>query len=222
MTNVARIARLELTSARVNARQMIILAVLIAMMAWVSGSQEPLAFAAIVPLLPVFFVTYPFLADERGRHDLLYATLPVRRRSVVWGRHLYSLVMELTALIVAIVISSAFTLGTSHTLDLGFIALLAWASTAVASLIITVQLPVLFAVGYTKSRWIVVVPLIICLSPMVLTQIPGMSGRLTSLWPGALTPSWSLTVGAGLALAIIVLWTASALISTRLYTKRQF
>lgn len=222
MTTAARFARLELASARVNARQMVVLAVLIAMMAWVSGSQEPLAFAAVVPLLPVFFVTYPFLADERGRHDLLYATLPVRRRSVVWGRHLYFLVMELAALIVAIVISSAFTLATSHTLDLGFIALLAGASAAVASLIIAVQLPVLFAVGYTKSRWIVVVPLIICLSPMVLTQIPGMSGQLANLWPGALTPAWSLTVGTSLAAAIIVLWTASAVISVRLYAKRQF
>lgn len=222
MTNAARFARLELASARVNARQMIILAVLIAMMAWVSGSQEPLAFAAVVPLLPVFFVTYPFLADERGRHDLLYATLPVRRRSVVWGRHLYFLVMELVAVIVAIAISSAFTLATRHMLDLGFIALLAWASTAVASLIITVQLPVLFAVGYTKSRWVVVVPLIICLSPMVLTQIPGMSGRLTGFWPGALTPTWSLTVAAILAAVVVVLWTTSAVISARLYAKRQF
>lgn len=222
MTNAARFARLELASARVNARQMVFLAVLIAMMAWISGSQEPLAFAAIVPLLPVFFVTYPFLADERGRHDLLYATLPVRRRSVVWGRHLYFVVMELGALLVAIALSSAVALATAHTLDLGFTALIAWAATAVASLIITVQLPVLFALGYTKSRWIVVVPLIICLSPMVLTQIPGLSGQLTGLWPQALTLPWSLTVSAWLTTAIIVLWVTSALISVRLYAKRQF
>ncbi|HML50541.1 MAG TPA: ABC-2 transporter permease [Propionicimonas sp.] len=222
MINAARFARLELASARVNARQMVILAVLIAMMSWISGNQEPLAFAAVVPLLPLFFVTYPFLADERGRHDLLYATLPIRRHTVVWGRHLYFLVMEFAALVGALAIARAFAVTTGRPLEPGLAVLLAVAATTAASLVLTVQLPVLFAVGFTKSRWIVVLPLIICLTPMVLAQIPGVGVRLADLWPGALTPTWSLAVGVGLTAVIIALWTTSALISVRLYAKRQF
>lgn len=222
MINTARFARLELASARVNARQMIILAVLVAMMSWVSGSQEPLAFAAVVPLLPVFFVTYPFLADDRGRHDLLYATLPIRRRTVVSGRHLYFAVMELLTTIGAVALSSAFALATGRGLDLGLTILIALTSAAVASLIFAVQLPVMFALGFAKSRWIVVIPMIICFTPIVLTQIPGAGAHLEALWPGALSPAWTLSVGAGLTAVSIALWAASLVISVRLYAKRQF
>lgn len=222
MINTARFARLELASARVNARQMIILAVLVAMMSWVSGSQEPLAFAAVVPLLPVFFVTYPFLADDRGRHDLLYATLPIRRRTVVSGRHLYFAVMELLAMVGAVALANAVAAATGRPLNPGLSILFALASAAVASLIFAVQLPVMFALGFAKSRWIVVIPMVICFTPIVLTQIPGVGARLANLWPGALSPAWSLAVGAGLIGVSIVLWAASLVISVRLYAKRQF
>ena len=222
MSSIARFARLELASAQVSARQMIILAVMIAMMSWISGSQEPIAFAAVVPMLPIFFVSYPFLADERGRHDLLYATLPIQRGTVVWGRDLYFLVMTFVTLVAAGAPAVASTLVTGRPADLGIIVVVALAAGAVASLLLTVQLPVLFGLGFARSRWIVVIPLIICGAPVVLAQLPGMGARLTGLWPGALTPEWVLAVSACLAAVIIALWIASAGVSLRLYARRQF
>jgi hypothetical protein len=219
MTNTARFARLELASAQVNARQMVILAVMLAGVAWIVGSQEPIAFAATVPLLPIFFVTYPFLADERGRHDLLYATLPIRRRTVVWGRHLYFLVMELCTLVAAVALTGVVTLATGNSFDIGVVVLVALAAASVASLMLAVQLPVLFGLGFAKSRWLAMLPMVICLAPVVLGQLPGMGDRLSAQWPGVLTSEWTL---AATGCLIAVLWASSALISVRLYARRQF
>lgn len=228
MNATARFARLELASAKVSARQMMILAVLITVMAWMSGGKESLAFAAVIPLLPVFFVSYPFLADERGRHDLLYATLPLQRSTVVWGRHLYFVVLEVCAFLIGVAASTAMSLFVGHRISLTITVLVALASATVATLMLAVQLPVLFRLGFTKSRWIVMLPMMIGLSPLLLTQLPGVRERLEGTWsqlftPDALlSPDLLLTTAAALVAAFVVLWTASALASRSLYARRQF
>jgi uncharacterized membrane protein (GlpM family) len=221
MTDLLRLVRFEFAAFRINVWPMAFMSALVIAMVWVSSRQEPMGLAVVVPLIPVFFVTYPFVTDERGRHDLLYATLPVRRRTVVLARHLFLLVLQVAAGLVAVAVM-AVTSATGRQVDASLIGLALLASFATGSLLFAVQLPVLFWLGFAKSRWIALVPMVAFLTPVALLQLPGNHPTVTL--PDLLERSGELLpIAAPILIAVATTsWVASVLAATRLYGKRQF
>ncbi len=222
MTDTMGFARFELTSFRVNAWPMILMSALVAVMTWVSSRQEPIGLAAVVPLLPVFFVTYPFLTDERGQHDLLYATLPIRRQTVVLGRYIFFLAIQLASGILALGLVAATAAATGRSLDPRLAALATMASLAAGSVLLAIQLPLLFWLGFAKSRWIALLPMLVFLTPVALMQLPGGQVRFDSFDPTALPPDFLLAAGGALLSVSAVAWVVSALVSVRVYAGRRF
>jgi hypothetical protein len=221
MTSTAFL-RLDLTALRVNVWPIIFMSVLVTTMTWISGGQEPLGLAAIVPLLPVFYVTYPFLNDERGRHDLLYATLPLRRRTVVLSRHLLQLALQLGAAVIAVALMLAASAATGRPLDPSLTTLTILLSLAAGSVLLALQIPVLFGLGFAKARWVTLVPVVGFLAPIALLQLPSQRPNLASLDLVANTSELLPMLAPALVAVIALAWTASATISTKLYARRQF
>ncbi|MBA3021988.1 ABC-2 transporter permease [Propionicimonas sp.] len=222
MTNAIVFARLELAAFRVNAWPMILMSALVAMMTWVSSRQEPIGLAAVLPLLPVFFVTYPFLTDERGHHDLLYATLPIRRQTVVLGRHLFFLAIQLASGVLALALLAATAAATGRPLEPRLATLATMASLTAGSVLLAIQLPLLFWLGFAKSRWIALLPMLVFLTPVALMQLPGGRVRFDTFDPTALPPSLLLAAGGVLLSVSVVAWVISALVSVRVYAGRRF
>ncbi len=214
--------RLDLTALRVNVAPIILMSILVTTMTWISGGQEPLAFAAIVPLLPVFYVTYPFLNDERGRHDLLYATLPLRRRAVVLSRHLLQLALQLSAAVIAVALMLVASAATGRPLDAALTTLTILLSLAAGSVLLALQLPALFGLGYAKARWVTLLPMVVFLAPIALLQLPSQRPDLASLDLVANASELLPMLAPALVVVIALAWTASATISTKLYARRQF
>lgn len=176
--------------------------------------------AFAIPLAAVFAVVIvpdAFLMDERGRLDILYATLPISRTTVVVGRYVTSIVVY----VLAAAVGNAITLlapefGGAPTHP-AFLALVNVAGFIVAALGLAIQLPVFFAIGFTKARFASLLPAIAVLVAITIGHKSGLfSGRLAATLTGSIPPAIAVTsVAAGVALLVI-----SALAARSVYQRR--
>jgi len=181
-----------------------------------------------VPGLPIIIAafvasvtaSYPFQADERGLLDTLYATAALTRRSVVVGRYLTLLVFgaAVIALATALTVLTAFiqhqSLGWT---TVAFLLVLAFGVLAVA---FAVQLPWFFALGYTKSRAMIYIPVaVISIAGFIAAQF-GLLNRAqlpaVVAMPALTAVIAEIVLPLGAALLI-----ASIVTTSRLYARRE-
>jgi hypothetical protein len=158
-----------------------------------------------------------FAADERGRLDTLYATLPVSARTVVLGRYVSLVLLYLatavfstgTAVVVGLVTGEPVAADVLVPVNLGAFVFFCGAT--------AVQLPFFFALGYTRARPLVYVPVVLLSGT---TWLLGQTDVFDGLDPASLAsadPAVLWSAGLVLSLGLLV---ASAAVSTRLYRRR--
>jgi hypothetical protein len=190
----------------------------------------PIAFAAVmaalVPIPAIAVATAvavaslsasaPFLGDERGRLDVLYATLPVSRAAVVAGRYLMLVVLFLAVTVVAAAACAVTDAVRGTSFDVAALgSALAIGSLAVG-LALAVQLPVFFRVGFTRARPMMYLPIVVLAGAAWLTGQVGAGDALMDLATGPVgTVAVAIAPLVGAALLV-----ASAALATRLYRGR--
>lgn len=158
----------------------------------------------------------PFLNDERGRLDVLYATLPITKRSIVIGRYLEMLLWYVMAALLAtsaMLVSAAVR---GFALDPAVVALVHAASFFVVAAALAVQLPIFFSYGFTRARAMMFVPIVVvaalCSAAVGLGW--GSAGFIIDIATSPLTPV--VIVLGGLAVLAI-----SSLVAIRFYRARE-
>jgi ABC-type transport system involved in multi-copper enzyme maturation permease subunit len=191
----------------------------------------PLAFVAVIAIvfpLPAFAVvgavtvgsliaSGPFLADERGRLDTLYATLPVSRRHVVIGRYVTLVVLYLVAAVIASVVSlvAAGVRGTPF--DGGAFVLAHAVGFLVVSVALAVQVPFFFSVGFTRARPMMYLPLAALVVVAWLASNSGLLDHVTEIS----VPAVPLATAEGFAVLLgLALLAGSAAVSVSRYRRR--
>ncbi|AFQ43356.1 ABC-2 transporter permease [Desulfosporosinus meridiei] len=119
--------------------------------------------AAAIGILMVYsslYVTYPFAVGEKNGIDALYTTLSIKRSTVVLGRYLFALVVDICSGLFAYILSFAlFTV-----LQEGFNAweslLITLVMFLVYSVLQAIQLPIFFKLGYTKAKFFSYLPFV--------------------------------------------------------------
>lgn len=185
----------------------------------VFGATVPLSGAPIVigALMAAVTASYYFQGDERGLLDTLYAITPISRCSVVVGRYISMLV--LAAISVGLGAATAFIAAAirHESLSWPVTATMLLAAFGIVTVAFAVQLPWFFALGFTRGRPMVYVPVgVIAVAAFVASQTGLRHGsvRLASFSdPSALATAMVLILGA----AALV---ASATVAVRLYRKR--
>jgi hypothetical protein len=181
-------------------------------------------------MLGTLFIGYPFAVGEKSNMDALYATLSLDRGTVVRGRYLFILALNLLAILGSFVCASlglfaarligVFQTGTGGNDPLPLILALA----ALMVLIQVVQLPMFFKMGYTKARFLSIVPLVVLMAGFsAFTSVTrGAPGKLAWLWDFvASTAQGEMTVPiAVLVLALAI--GASYYLSLAFYRTREF
>ncbi|MCL2056117.1 MAG: ABC-2 transporter permease [Oscillospiraceae bacterium] len=134
-------------------------------MSIISGS---IASGAMIGVMyGMMFMGYPFVLGEKGNLDALYTTLSLDRKTVVTGRYIFTLTINLCAITAAFALSAigvmlaSFILGSPEYGEITAEAL--WLLVAVAAAFFVMQsllLPVYFKLGYTKAKFFTIVPLI--------------------------------------------------------------
>lgn len=192
----------------------------------------PLAFVIIfgatlpVPGLPILAggiiaaitASYPFQGDERGLLDTLYATTPVSRRAVTVGRYLSTLLMAAVAIGLGIGVAAVMATIRHQELSGSLIGTMSMAAFAVVAIALSVQLPWFFALGFTRGRPMIFIPVAVI---SVAGWLAGRSGLLDGTSPGGMVPTPGAPVVIGVLVAGTALLAASATIATRLYARRE-
>ena len=107
------------------------------------------------------FSSYPFAIGEKSNIDVLYTTLSIERNTVVLGRYLFSLILDLFAGLFTFFFS--FAVLTILQKDFGVMEALVTilALFFVFSVIQALQLPIYFKLNYTKAKVIAYMPFIV-------------------------------------------------------------
>lgn len=200
------------------------------LLSWLPRKQTllPLAFIVVVGVaLPVpgmavvasavvasMMISAPFLADERGRLDILYGLLPISRNKVVVGRAAALLVYYVVAFGVAALTTFVVGIARGDAIPMELVGVALAVGFAFIGLAMALQLPVLFRVGYTRGRLVAYAPAFVVAGLIWLNQATGlvtMEGQLLSTIGLVIA---GVVIGAfGSALGVVI--------ATRMYRNRE-
>jgi hypothetical protein len=174
-------------------------------------------------------IAYPFVIGEKSGMDALYISLAVSRRTVVLGRYIFSLLLDVCAVLCALLLSLAGgavmpgrDFGGGPGTFAGFLVLGAF-----FLLVQAIQLPIFFRLGYAKGKFVSIVPFALIMAAVgAVVGLRDFSGNPAD--PAAI-PSFflwasrnALTIQAAVCLAILAAFFASYRLSLVFYKKRDF
>lgn len=124
------------------------------------NSDNSLSAIAILMVFAGLYVSYPFAVGEKNGIDALYTTLSIQRSTVVVGRYLFALIINICAGILAY----TFTYLVSMMLNKDFNFLESFVTTlalfSIFSIIQAIQIPIYFKLGYAKAKFFAYLPFV--------------------------------------------------------------
>lgn len=182
-------------------------------------SSEPVVVVVAGAVFGSVAASYPFAVGDKHDLDTLRAVLPVSRGVLVAGRYLYAVALYL---VIALLTAALAVLGSSigepaAGLAAGDLASAAAVGLGVYSLLAGTQLPVYFALGYTRGRMVSFVPLVLGSSAIGMgVSMLGDGMPDLDLW----LARWSDRLAPLAVVAGVLLLAASAVVSWRLDRRR--
>ena len=140
---------------------------------------------------------------------------PSAGRTWCGGRYLTMLGVQILFAVIGIMLAFAAAAVKAVPMDIHLAGLILSAGFAINALILALETPVLFRVGYARIRWVAFTPMLVIAALVALANSSGLNltefalSLQTAVWPPALLPI------AGLAALAL-----SALVSTWLYATR--
>lgn len=178
-------------------------------------------------MLGTMFISYPFALGENNNMDALYTTMAIKRKTVVTGRYLFALVLDLCCIAFSFVFA-AVSLITSRQIHFegnadGIIQTIAVLA-AVFILVQAIQLPIFFKFGYSKAKLFTLIPF--CAIMVSYFIITGLSKKMLDLqnliWIGDfISKNQVIVILAAIALLGILVYISYNL-SLMFYKKREF
>lgn len=155
-----------------------------------------------------------FSTDERAGLDLLYGLLPLRRRTVVVGR--YATIALTVAASAGVGTLAAYGIAAVKQLPVDGMGVSTCYLAAAMLILPAIQTPLFFMLGYAKAR--------ILNTALLFATAIGFFFLLSLIMPGPGTdvPVGVPLAGAGALAAGVACLIASATLSTRLYSSREF
>ncbi|NLF82723.1 MAG: ABC-2 transporter permease [Candidatus Gastranaerophilales bacterium] len=194
---------------------------------FIIGIYSPLAVIPMSVFMSLSFSVNPFAVEEKGALNNLYLTLPVRRKSIVAGRYMLSIIMLLCGIAMGILIMPlANEFSKSHwfigTKGVMVVLSLSYLLYAILNLF---MFPILFRLGYHKGKfWGFYLPIVFFVlifeTYLAITSLPG-NETLTLDFIVYASENLLIVSGSIVVLATILL-ILSYMISLKLYSKRDF
>jgi hypothetical protein len=208
MNDVLKVARLDLRVVLPYSKQMLIVLAIAPVFGFVMHDPRSVIPASVV--YTSMLVSYPFSIGDK--HDLatLYGVLPLARSRIVLGRYAFALAAFPVVALVGLVTTVAIAPVLGATVTGTELAVLVVVSLGLFALLVSLQFPLYFWLGYTKARLVATIPFFVLFAAIVL---------LAPLLEGTLAPPAGAVAAGGL-LGSVALLTASVLLSTRLDARR--
>jgi len=178
----------------------------------------------ILMALAALYASYPFAIGEKSNIDVLYTTLSIKRNTVVLGRYLFALILNILTGLFTFVFSFAVLTIMQKGIDIIGALITIPILFFVFSLIQAVQFPVYFKLNYSKAKFIAYIPFVVL--PLA---ILAASNRLNNIFSADLLIGifkwFSLNLPAMVLFGIViwlVIMAISYKISVSFYQKRDF
>jgi hypothetical protein len=180
-------------------------------------------------MLSTLFIGYPFAVGEKADMDALYVTLSVSKKTVVAGRYLFMLALNVCCVFVAGAFSAACMLVArilGMDIDGGGGGEFYWAAVLLGVVFFLLQLmhlPIFFKFGYAKAKFFSVMPFAAMMAGFFALTASSPNGNLTSVI-GAFVAN-VLSGGIMLvpvAIALLLALFASYKLSLAFYRRREF
>lgn len=212
---VLRTARLDLRSIAPYGRtQVVVMVLVVPLFAWLTG--EPATALVIAAVFATFLTSYPFAIADKFDLDTLYGMLPTSRRALVAGRFLLALGLYVAAAALGAVMSVGIALARDQAIATGDAALVLAISFAIFAVVVALQHPFFWAMGYTRARAVSYVPLLALAFGGALLPLLGVDPTGAPLGSPASAGGVAALLVLGGALALV----ASAAVSIRLDARR--
>lgn len=185
--------------------------------------KDPYILVGLVMVFGLFYAAYPFAAGEKTEIDLLYCSLPMRKKQIILGRYLFALLMDLFSAAIAFLFALGLHLS-GFSVDFKTLGLTVLVCFLFYLFIETIQFPIYFRLSYTKARVATLLPLILLPSLLALGSTLFPEGVLESTLSRILDflGSHMLLSIALLLLFFFIIISISISISYQLYQKREF
>ena len=194
---------------------------------FILGFYSPLA---VIPMSVILFLSFsvnPFAVEEKGALNNLYLTLPVRRKSIVAGRYMLSIIMMLCGIAIGILIMllvNKFSISKWFIGIEGFMVVISL-SYLLYAILNLFMFPILFRLGYHKGKfWGFYLPMVFfALLFGLFFTITSMPGNETLTIDFIVYASENLLMVSGsIVVLATILLILSYMISLKLYSKRDF
>ena len=174
----------------------------------------------IAMMMGIMIFNFPFAIGSKNNIDALYIVLALNRNTVVLGRYLFTLAINIylgaAANIITFIIRTVMQKGFDVWTHFIFTAIMILA----CSIVQAVQLPIFFKFGYEKARLAAYLPLFVIIPVAILIQNFISQETMDRLF------EWYAANQAITAVIAVVLWlsvvTISYLVSASCYKKRDF
>ena len=157
MNKALSFVRLDFLTVKSYLKNSLILFAVVALIVILSTGVSTIV-VSVVMVFAALLAAYPFAIGEKNNIDALYPTLSINRRTVVLGRYLFALIVDICSGLFACLF--AFAALTVMQKDFN-----AWESLAAILIIFlvysglqSVQLPIFFKLGYMKAKILAYLP----------------------------------------------------------------
>ncbi len=149
-------------------KNLIILSVAAAVMS-MTGSSSAMS---MVMVFSAVYVSYPFAVGESNSIDMLYSILSINRNTVVSGRYIFALIVDIVGALLGLFLSFTFSIIFKNDFVLMENLLYILIFFIMFSLTQAVQIPLFFKLGYTKAKLYANLPLLTW--PLAVVLIAGL------------------------------------------------
>lgn len=208
MSDTLKIAQLDLRVVMPYRLQALIVLAIAPVLAFVTHDPRSVLPASVV--YTSMLVGYPFAIGDKYDLPTLYGVLPIDRSRVVTGRYAFAFGIYVATAVVGLALTFAMAAALGVSITGTEVALLVTASLVLFVLVVALQFPLYFWLGYTKARVLGIVPFVVLFAAIV--------ALAPSLKTAAMPPAGPLVAGGVVGAAALL--TASVVLSRRLDARR--
>lgn len=163
---------------------------------------------------------YPFALSEKCNINILYGTLPLNRKNIVVGRYMFGVLLVIIGAFISLVSILILNSITQNTLISMVEVLLICGMIAFSLVLLSFQYPLYFKFGYTKMKFITLIPsILIVVAVLLLSFVSDMIKINSSAQPLNYILNNAVLISAICIGASIVILLFSMQLSFRIYKK---
>lgn len=180
-------------------------------------NQSAIGSISMVLVFTTIYISYPFAVGDQNGIDSLYIILGIEKKTVVMGRYMWALFMNLIGILISIILTLGLSLLFNIAINLLEMTLILSVILMLFTLTQAFQLSMFFKLGYMKAKTMAYLPMLLMGAIFVGVTVLGRSLSTVFIF---IQNHWLFAI-----ILLVILWLGaiygSYLYSLKQYTRRE-